>query len=163
MVSLKEKKISTHDLEYIQRSINKILRKDLFFAKQKGKYKDCFIRGTKLIVDGIAYEVEDLQREHKGTRQGRKTKFTIYSEMQVLSADQHKDSSTLNVRTVKTPLQIIPAHKPLQQKSHTLIKGTIATNTVRLNFLKQFYVSSEFFLLIYSYIIPNFLIYAKIK
>lgn len=50
----------SNDLTKIQQRDNKILRKNLLLAKQEEKYRNCFIKGNRLFVDGIAYGVEDL-------------------------------------------------------------------------------------------------------
>lgn len=53
----------SQDLTKKQQQDNKILRKHLFLAKQEEKYKQCFIRGNRLFVDGTSYGVEDLIQE----------------------------------------------------------------------------------------------------
>ncbi|KAG5893471.1 hypothetical protein JTB14_031249 [Gonioctena quinquepunctata] len=52
-----------HDVIPTRRSENKILRKHIYLAKQEGNYEEYHIRRNELIVDGVSYGVDTLEKD----------------------------------------------------------------------------------------------------
>lgn len=115
---LKGKNISiANDLTHNQRQEFKILRKHLFLAKQEEKYKDCFIKGNKLIVNGIAYGIEDLERdENLEPRHNSAPSTPTIDALKKVVPEQAKAPSTPKASTTKKP---IPNLKATQDKPRT--------------------------------------------
>lgn len=118
---LKGRNISiSHDLTQTQRSEIRILRKHLFLAKNEGKYKECYIRGSKLIVDGTGYAIEDLEKEENLETKPNSAPTTPIVEITgKKNPVTKKDPSTPKVPTAKKPVQLNQVQKPVQEKPRT--------------------------------------------
>lgn len=106
-----------HDLTPTQRSENKILRKHLFLAKQEGSYKEYYIRRNKLIVDGVSYGVEDLEKDTTPVNQPNSAPSTPTAEnKEKVSSESQKVPTTPRNPVPKKP---VPVVKGLQEKPRT--------------------------------------------
>lgn len=119
---LKGKKITiTHDLTLTQRSEIKILKKHLFMAKQEQKYKECYIKGNKLIVDGTSYGVEELEKEIiLDNKPNSEPSTPTIKSIEGIFGGKQKDSSTPKVPVVKKPVQLIKSQKPRTRSENKL-------------------------------------------
>lgn len=118
---LKGKNISiANDLTQTQREEIKILRKHLFLARQDEKFKDCFIKGNKLFVNGAIYGIEDLEKHETFEPKTNSAPSTPTVESTVkITADLKNCPSTPKIPSTMKHTQIIPAQKAVKEKPRT--------------------------------------------
>ncbi|KAG5877133.1 hypothetical protein JTB14_006723 [Gonioctena quinquepunctata] len=101
----------------IQRSENKILRKHLYLAKQEGSHKEYYIRRNKLIVDGVSYGVDDLEKDATSINQHNSAPSTPTAEnKEKFPSGSQKVPTTPRIPATK---KLIPMVKALQEKPRT--------------------------------------------
>lgn len=106
-----------NDLTQKQRAEIKILRKHLFLAKQEGKYKDCFIKGNKLNVNGIIYTADELERvDYQGRKPNSAPSTPITEKIGTLLDHPRQAPSTPKETTTRRPIQLIQTSNPVQDK-----------------------------------------------
>lgn len=118
---LKGKNISiANDLTLRQRQGIKLLRKHLLLARQEGKYEDCYIKGNRLFVDGIAYGIEDLEKEESPEPKHNSAPPTPTVEAtRKIAPAQPRVPNTPRISTAKKQVQMFPTQKPTQEKPRT--------------------------------------------
>ncbi|KAG5874150.1 hypothetical protein JTB14_029460 [Gonioctena quinquepunctata] len=122
---LKGRNISiANDLTHTQRSENKILRKHLFLAKQEGNYRDCYIRGDRLFVDGISYGVEDLEKEdYPETKHNSAPSTPIVEPLEKVSTDLRRGPSTPKTSVAKKTVPSIYIPVPEKPRTRSINKN----------------------------------------
>ncbi|KAG5867091.1 hypothetical protein JTB14_007101 [Gonioctena quinquepunctata] len=106
-----------HDLTLTKRSENKILRKHLYLAKQEGSHKEHYIRRNKLIVDGVSYGVDDLEKDATSINQHNSAPSTPTAEnKEKFPSGSQKVPTTPRIPATK---KLVPMVKALQEKPRT--------------------------------------------
>lgn len=128
---LKGKQITiAQDLTHQQREEQKTLRKHLFLAKQE-KQNECYIRGNKLFVNGVAYNAEDLRETDDNHTSPKSAPSTPTIQNPKVSLKTFDTPSRKNRDTEKVPQQLMNQHITKNSGNPKIGTTTKALNTVK--------------------------------